>query len=77
MGDRLQIVGDDLFVTNMERLQKGIEEKAGNAILVKLNQIGTLSETLDAIELAKKNGYVCLWKGVFAKKSKYRGNWHI
>ena len=57
LGDRLQIVGDDLFVTNMERLQKGIEEKAGNAILVKLNQIGTLSETLDAIELAKKNGY--------------------
>lgn len=57
LGDRLQIVGDDLFVTNMERLQKGIEEKAGNAILIKLNQIGTLSETLDAIELAKKNGY--------------------
>ena len=57
LGDRLQIVGDDLFVTNMERLQKGIEEKAGNAILVKLNQIGTLTETLDAIELAKKNGY--------------------
>ena len=50
-------MGDDLFVTNMERLQKGIEEKAGNAILIKLNQIGTLSETLDAIELAKKNGY--------------------
>ncbi len=47
-------MGDDLFVTNMERLQKGIEEKAGNAILIKLNQIGTLSETLDAIELAKK-----------------------
>ena len=57
LGKTVQIVGDDLFVTNMERLQKGIEEKAGNAILVKLNQIGTLSETLDAIELAKKNGY--------------------
>ena len=57
LGDKLQIVGDDLFVTNTERLKKGIREKAGNAILIKPNQIGTLSETLDAIELAKKNGY--------------------
>ena len=57
LGDKLQIVGDDLFVTNTERLKKGIREKAGNAILIKPNQIGTLSETLDAVELAKKNGY--------------------
>lgn len=57
LGDRIQLVGDDLFVTNTARLAKGIERKAGNSILVKLNQIGTLSETLDVIELAKKNGY--------------------
>ena len=57
MGSRVQIVGDDLFVTNMERLQQGIDEGAGNAILIKPNQIGTLSETLDAIDLAKRNGY--------------------
>ncbi len=55
------LVGDDLFVTNVERLQKGIEEKVGNAILIKLNQIGTLSETVDAIYLARKNKYqVCV-----------------
>lgn len=53
----LQIVGDDLFVTNPRFLQKGIDQKAGNAILIKLNQIGTLSETLDTIDLAKKHGY--------------------
>ena len=57
LGDRIQLVGDDLFVTNTSRLAKGIEQKAGNSILVKLNQIGTLSETLNVIELAKKNGY--------------------
>lgn len=57
MGHRVQIVGDDLFVTNPQRLEKGIREKAGNAILIKPNQIGTLTETLDAIELAKKNGF--------------------
>lgn len=56
LGDRIQIVGDDLFVTNTERLKKGIELGAANAILVKLNQIGTLTETLDAIEMAKKAG---------------------
>ena len=55
--DGVQIVGDDLFVTNVKRLQQGIEKQAGNAILVKVNQIGTLSETLDAIRLAKRNGY--------------------
>ena len=53
----LQVVGDDFFVTNIERLQKGIDTKAGNAILIKVNQIGTLSETLSAIALAQKNNY--------------------
>ena len=56
-GDRLQLVGDDLFVTNVDRLRRGIAEGVGNAILVKVNQIGTLSETLDAIELARTSGY--------------------
>ena len=56
LGDKIQIVGDDLFVTNPERLQKGIELKAANAILIKLNQIGSISETLDAIALAKEHG---------------------
>lgn len=57
LGSKVQLVGDDLFVTNINRLQKGINKKAGNSILVKLNQIGTLSETLETIEQAKKNGY--------------------
>ena len=57
IGSKVQIVGDDLFVTNLERLQQGIDEGAANAILIKPNQIGTLSETLDAIDLAKRNGY--------------------
>ena len=57
IGARTQLVGDDLFVTNIERLQEGINRKIANSILVKVNQIGTLSETLDAINLAKKNGY--------------------
>lgn len=57
LGSRVQLVGDDLFVTNIERLQQGIDEGAANAILIKPNQIGTLSETFDAIELAKRNGY--------------------
>src|ERR671910_1808245 len=56
-GARLQRVGDDLFVTNVERLRKGIETGAANAILVKVNQIGTLTETLDVIELARASGY--------------------
>ncbi|MFP4546660.1 MAG: phosphopyruvate hydratase [Fidelibacterota bacterium] len=56
IGDKVQIVGDDLLVTNVKRLQKAIDEKACNAILIKVNQIGTLTETLDAIELAHKNG---------------------
>jgi enolase len=57
LGSKVQLVGDDLFVTNVSRLQQGIEEGAGNSILVKVNQIGTLSETLDAIELARRNGF--------------------
>ena len=60
LGDRLQLVGDDLFVTNVERLRRGIDEHVGNAILVKVNQIGTLSETLDAIALARDNGYAAV-----------------
>ena len=57
LGDKIQLVGDDLFVTNPAILQRGINEKIGNSILIKFNQIGTLSETLDAIYLAKANGY--------------------
>jgi enolase len=57
IGDRVQIVGDDLFVTNPKRLCRGIEDAAGNAILIKVNQIGTLSETLQAIDMAKKSGF--------------------
>jgi enolase len=60
IGDSTQIVGDDLFVTNTQRLQRGIREKAGNAILVKLNQIGTLSETLDAVEMAQRAGFAAV-----------------
>ena len=57
LGDRIQLVGDDLFVTNKKCLQKGIDMHAGNAILLKVNQIGTITETLETIELARKNGY--------------------
>jgi enolase len=57
LGDRMQLVGDDLFVTNVERFQRGIDDGVANAILVKVNQIGTLTESLDAIELAGANGY--------------------
>ena len=60
LGKKIQIVGDDLFVTNTEILQKGIDRKIGNSILVKVNQIGTLTETLNSIELAKTHGYTCL-----------------
>ena len=60
IGNKVQLVGDDLFVTNMKRLQKGIDNNTANSILIKLNQIGTLTETLDAIELAKKNGYTAV-----------------
>ena len=60
LGERVQLVGDDLFVTNVERLERGIEARAANAILIKVNQIGTLTETLDAIELARANGYAAI-----------------
>ena len=57
LGDRIQLVGDDLFVTNPERLKKGIEMGAANAILVKVNQIGTLTEAFEAIHMAQRSGY--------------------
>jgi enolase len=57
LGERVQLVGDDLFVTNPTRLARGIEEKTANALLVKVNQIGTLTETLDAVAMAHKSGY--------------------
>ena len=60
LGDRMQIVGDDLFVTNVERLRRGIDERAANALLVKVNQIGSLTETLDAVELAHRSGFGCM-----------------
>lgn len=60
IGDRVQIVGDDLFVTNTERLKKGIEQKAANSILVKVNQIGSLTETIDAVSMATANGYTAV-----------------
>jgi enolase 1/2/3 len=60
LGGRLQLVGDDLFVTNIDRLARGIDQKVANAILIKVNQIGTLTETLDAIELARSEGYAAV-----------------
>ena len=57
LGDKVQLVGDDLFVTNSNILQKGIDKKAANSILIKVNQIGTLTETINAVNLAKKNGF--------------------
>ena len=60
LGKRIQLVGDDLFVTNIKRFKKGIAEGAGNSILVKPNQIGTLSETMDVVEAARKNGYTAV-----------------
>ena len=60
VGDRVQIVGDDLFVTNPERLARGIQERSANSLLVKLNQIGTLSETLDAVQLAQRAGFTAM-----------------
>ena len=60
LGDRVQLVGDDLFVTNPTRLQRGIDDKAANALLVKVNQIGSLTETLDAVALAQSNGFRCM-----------------
>ena len=60
IGDHVQLVGDDLFVTNTERLQRGIDEGCANSILIKVNQIGTVTETLEAIELARRNGYTAI-----------------
>src|SRR3569623_605149 len=60
LGDRVQIVGDDLFVTNVERLQRGIDGGQANALLVKVNQIGSLTETLDSVDLAHRNGFRCM-----------------
>jgi enolase len=65
LGDRVQLVGDDLLVTNVKRLRRGIEERAANSILVKLNQIGTLTETLSAIEMAQRHG----WTAVISHRS--------
>jgi enolase len=65
IGDRVQLVGDDLLVTNVERLKQGIEKKVGNSILIKLNQIGSLSETIAAIEMAKQAG----WTAVVSHRS--------
>ncbi len=65
VGDRCQLVGDDLFVTNPERLQRGLDEGSANAILIKLNQIGTLTETLDAVNLARRHG----WGAVISHRS--------
>ena len=60
LGAKVQLVGDDLFVTNPERLQRGIDTQTANALLVKVNQIGSLTETLDAVDLAHRNGYRCM-----------------
>jgi enolase len=60
LGDKIQIVGDDLFVTNVERLGRGIKEKSANALLVKVNQIGSLTETLDSVDMAHRSGFRCM-----------------
>jgi len=60
LGEKVQLVGDDLFVTNAQRLRRGIDQRVGNSILIKVNQIGTLTETLDAIKLARENGYTAV-----------------
>src|SRR4029078_12894934 len=60
VGDKVQLVGDDLFVTNVKFLERGIKSQTANSILVKVNQIGTLSETLDAVNLAMRNGYTAV-----------------
>jgi enolase len=65
LGKKIQIVGDDFFVTNPERLEKGIKMNAANAILIKVNQIGTVTETVDAIQMAQKNG----WNAISSHRS--------
>ena len=57
LGDKVQLIGDDLFTTDVKRIQKGVENKVANAVLIKMNQIGTLTETLDAIDMTRKAGY--------------------
>ena len=71
LGGKIQLVGDDLFVTNTERLAEGIEKGIANSILIKVNQIGTLTETFDAIEMAKKAGYTAV---VSPQKRRNRGS---
>jgi enolase len=65
LGGQVQLVGDDLFVTNVQRIRRGLEERCANALLVKVNQIGTLSETLDAVQLAQRHG----WASVISHRS--------
>jgi enolase len=65
LGNRVQLVGDDLFVTNVDRVHRGVEERAGNAVLIKVNQIGTLTETFDAVDLAHRNG----WSTIISHRS--------
>ncbi|HKF00108.1 MAG TPA: phosphopyruvate hydratase [Actinomycetes bacterium] len=65
LGDRVQLVGDDLFVTNVERIRRGLEERAGNSVLIKVNQIGTLTETFDAVDLAHRSG----WSTIISHRS--------
>jgi enolase len=65
LGSKVQLVGDDLLVTNVERIRRGIDERAANAVLIKLNQIGTLTETIDAIELARRAG----WSAIVSHRS--------
>ena len=60
LGEKIQLVGDDLFVTNTQRLEQGIKSGAANSVLIKVNQIGSLTETLDTIEMAKRAGYTCV-----------------
>ena len=60
LGDKVQLVGDDLFVTNVERVSRGIAEKTGNSVLVKVNQIGSLTETLDTMDMAHRTGWTCM-----------------
>ena len=60
IGDRVQLVGDDLFVTNVERLERGIDQKIANSILIKVNQIGTLTETIAAVDMAHRAGYTSI-----------------
>jgi enolase len=60
LGNKIQLVGDDLFCTNIKTIEKGIKEKIANSVLIKVNQVGTLSETLDAVRLAQSNNYTCM-----------------